>query len=160
MFSQTITIHKAIGASITLQNKPIDRFNPGNNVLLNGLYGSNRYNDNQWIGFGGNDLQAVIDLGTAQTIQRLGLHVLNYHWQRMWAPVSLQILASADGEKFTELYRQDSFAVNGINKLNVAVKPVQARYIKVTGINKGVIPAGEYGAGGNALLLIDEVMVE
>jgi len=160
LFQQSFRIHKAVGAAVTLQNKPIDRFNPGNATLVNGLFGSNRYNDNQWLGFSGNDLQAVIDLGKEQTVQHLALEVLNYHWQRMWAPVSLQVLASKDGEHYTELYRQDSFPVNGINKLDVPVTPVQAQYIKVIGINKGTIPAGEYGAGGNALLLIDEMVVE
>ncbi len=160
LFQQTFRVHKAVGAAVTLQNKPIDRFNPGSTVLVNGLFGSNRYNDNQWLGFSGTDLQAVIDLGKAQTVQRLALEVLNYHWQRMWAPVTLQLLASIDGDHYTELYRQDSFPVNGINKLDVPVTPVRAQYIKVIGTNKGVIPEGEYGAGGNALLLIDEVIVE
>ncbi|THU41112.1 beta-hexosaminidase [Niastella caeni] len=160
LFHQYLRIHKAVGAQAVIKNKPIDRFNPGAAALVNGLFGSNRYNDGQWIGFGGSDLHAVIDLGSVQTIHRLGLNVLNYHWQRMWAPVSLQLLASTDGEHFTELHRQNSFPMNGINKLDVPVKPVQARYIKVIGVNKGVIPAGEYGAGGNALLLIDEVIIE
>ncbi|MBO9200682.1 MULTISPECIES: glycoside hydrolase family 20 protein [Niastella] len=160
LFQQSFRIHKAVGASVILQNKPIDRFNPGNTTLVNGLFGSNRYNDDQWLGFSGNDLQAVIDLGRIQRVERLALGVLNYHWQRMWAPVTLLLLASTDGEHYTELYRQDSFPVNGINKLEVKVKPVQAQYIKVIGTNKGVIPAGEYGAGGNALLLIDEIVVE
>lgn len=160
LFQQPVRIHKGVGASVTLQDKPVARFNPGAAVLLNGLFGNNRYNDNQWMGFSGNDLNAVIDLGAMQTIQRLGLNVLNYHWQRMWAPVSIQLSASTDGEIFTELYRQDSFPVNGINKLEVSIKPIQARYIKVTGKNKGVIPVGEYGAGAGALLLIDEVIIE
>jgi hexosaminidase len=160
LFQQSFRVHKAIGAAVTLQNKPIDRFNPGNITLVNGLFGSNRYNDNQWLGFSGNDLQVVIDLGKEQTVQHLALEVLNYHWQRMWAPVTLQLLASKDGEHYSELYRQDSFPVNGINKLDVPVTPVQAQYIKVIGTNKGTIPAGEYGAGGNALLLIDEIVVE
>ncbi|AEW03479.1 beta-hexosaminidase [Niastella koreensis] len=160
LFQQAFRIHKAVGAAVTLQNKPMDRFNPGNTTLVNGLFGSNRYNDNQWLGFSGNDLQAVIDLGKEQTVQHLSLEVLNYHWQRMWAPVTLQLLASKDGAHYSELYRQDSFPVNGINRLDVPVTPVQAQYIKVIGTNKGTIPAGEYGAGGNALLLIDEIVVE
>jgi hexosaminidase len=160
LFQQHFRIHKAVGASVVIKNKPVDRFNPGATTLVNGLFGSNRYNDGQWIGFSGSDLDVVIDLGAVQTIRRLGLHVLNYHWQRMWAPVSLQWLASTDGEHFTELYRQENFPVNGINVLDAPVKPVPARYIKVIGINKGIIPAGEYGAGGNALLLIDEVVIE
>jgi hexosaminidase len=44
--------------------------------------------------------------------------------------------------------------------VDVRITPVQVQYIKVIGTNKGVIPAGEYGAGGNALLLIDEIVVE
>jgi len=160
LFQQSFRIHKAVGALVVLQNKPVERFSTGAGTLVNGVFGSNRYNDSQWTGFSGTDLQAVIDLGTEQEIHRLGAHVLNYHWQRMWAPVSLQFLASTDGEHYNELYKQDSFPVNGINVVDVPVKPVQARYIKVTGINKGTIPAGEYGAGGNALLLIDEIVVE
>jgi hexosaminidase len=160
LFQQYIRIHKAVGAQVELKNKPVDRFNPGANALVNGIYGSNRYNDNQWLGFSGNNLEAVIDLGTAQSIQRLGLHVLNYHWQRMWAPVEVLFSGSTDGEHFTDLYRQNDFPVNGINTLDVTIKPVQARYIKVIAKNKGIIPTGEYGAGGNALLLVDEIMID
>ncbi|OQP53647.1 glycoside hydrolase family 20 protein [Niastella populi] len=160
IFQQSVHIHKGVGAHVTVKHKPVERFNPGNNVLVNGLYGSNRYNDSQWLGYSGSDFSAVIDLGSVQTITRLGLNTLNYHWQRMWAPVSLQFLVSTDGAHFSEVYRQQSFPVNGINKVKSTIKPVQARYIKVTGVNKGVIPAGEYGAGGNALLLIDEVIIE
>jgi len=160
LFQQYVRIHKAVGMQVNLKNKPVDRFNPGAAALVNGIYGSNRYNDNQWLGFSGNDMEAVIDLGTAQSIQRLGLHILNYHWQRMWAPEEVVFAASTDGEHFTDLYRQSDFPVNGINTLDATIKPVQARYIKVTARNKGVIPAGEYGAGGNALLLVDEIMVD
>jgi hexosaminidase len=160
LFQQYVRIHKAVGASVVVKNKPVDRFNPGAATLVNGVFGNNRYNDSQWTGFSGSDLYAVIDLGNIQSIRRLGLHVLNYHWQRMWAPVSIQLLASTDGEHYKELYRQDSFPLNGINVLDVPVKQEPARYIKVIGVNKGIIPAGEYGAGGNALLLIDEVTVE
>jgi hexosaminidase len=160
LFEQYFLMHKAVGAPVLLENKPVDRFNAGAAALTNGMYGSNRYNDGQWLGFGGKDLDATIDLGSLQTIQRLGLHVLNYHWQRMWAPVQIHFWASADGKHFTELYRNNAFPLNGVNKLSVTIKPVQARYIKVTGINKGVIPPGEYGAGGNALLMIDEITVD
>jgi len=160
LFQQYIRVHKAVGSQVVLKNKPVDRFNPGAAALVNGIYGSNRYNDNQWLGFSGNDMEAVIDLGAVQSVQRLGLHVLNYHWQRMWAPDEVVFAASADGEHFTDLYRQNDFPVNGINTIDATIKPVQARYIKVTAKNKGVIPAGEYGAGGNALLLVDEIMVD
>jgi hexosaminidase len=31
--------------------------------------------------------------------------------------------------------------------------------VRVQGINQGVIPAGDYGAGGKAWLLLDELLI-
>jgi hexosaminidase len=160
VFQQTFYIHKATGATVTLNDKAVERFNPGGAALVNGVYGTNRYNDNQWLGFSGNNLDAVIDLGTVQTIHSIGMRFLNYHWQRMWAPEELNLFISADSLHFTKVYTQNKFAVNGINTAKAQIKPVRARYIKVVGTNKGIIPAGEYGAGGKALLLIDEIKID
>jgi len=160
IFQETIYMHKAIAAKVTLNNKPAERFNPGASALVNGIYGSNRYNDNQWLGFSGCNFDAVIDLGAVQTIHSIGMHFLNYHWQRMWAPVELNVFASEDSLHFKKIFTQKEFPANGINTVNAQIKPVKARYIKVVGINKGIIPAGEYGAGGNALLMIDEIFID
>lgn len=159
VFQQAVTIHKAMGASVTLTHQPMARWNPGTDALVNGIAGGPRYNDAQWLGFSGDNLEAVIDLGTPQAIHSIGLHLLNYHWQRIWAPVVLDIEVSDDGVQYSQLFTQRNFRVNGINTVRASVKQVKARYIKVKGINKGVIPAGEYGAGGKALLMIDEIMI-
>jgi hexosaminidase len=37
---------------------------------------------------------------------------------------------------------------------------VEARFVKFIAKNKGVIPPGEYGAGGNSMLLADELIIE
>ncbi|MBO9564539.1 MAG: family 20 glycosylhydrolase [Niastella sp.] len=159
MYQQVVTIHKAVGAQVTLKNQPLPRWNPGKEVLVNGIAGHHRYNDAQWLGFSGDNLEAVIDLGTSQAINTIGLNLLNYHWQRIWAPVVLNIEVSEDGEQYKKVYTQKNFPVNGINKIRTSVKGVKARYVKVTGVNKGIIPVGEYGAGGKALLMIDEIIV-
>ena len=159
MFQQAVTVHKAIGATVTLANEPTARWNPGADALVNGIAGSPRYNDAQWLGFSGDDLEAVIDLGAAQTIHAIELHLLNYHWQKIWAPVVLDIEVSDDGAQYRKIFTQRTFRVNGINIVRTPVKQVKARYIKVKGINKGIIPAGEYGAGSKALLMIDEIVV-
>ncbi|WP_246228491.1 beta-N-acetylhexosaminidase [Paraflavitalea devenefica] len=159
IFQQAVTVHKGIGASVTVAHQPLERWNPGTAVLVNGVAGSARYNDGQWLGFSGDDLEAVIDLGTTQPIQSLQMNLLNYHWQRIWAPVVLNIEVSEDGIQYRKLFTQRNFPVNGINTVRAIVKGVKARYIKVTGINKGIIPAGEYGAGSKALLMIDEIII-
>ncbi|WP_343303045.1 family 20 glycosylhydrolase [Chitinophaga niabensis] len=160
IFTQAFNIHKAVGATVTLAQAPNTRYTGNSNILVNGIFGSNRYNDQQWLGFSGRDLDAVIDLGTVQTVQQVGANILNYHWQRMWEPVSLKFYASEDGLNYKPIAEESRFPINGINNIRLKAGAVKARYIKVKGVNKGIIPTGEYGAGGNGLLMIDEIIVE
>lgn len=160
IFQQEFNISKATGKKVSLKFSPQGNFNPGNNnVLVNGLSGSSRYNDNQWCGFAGEDLEAVVDLGSVQQISGIGTNILKYHWQRMWEPKQLIFEISADGVNFKEVYRQHDFPANGINPIHAVFMPVKARYIKIKAENEGVIPQGEYGAGGKAWLLTDEFIV-
>jgi len=160
LFHQYFQLHQAVGSPVSLLHLPSGRYAPPAATLVNGITGSDRYNDGQWLGFSGDDLEAVIDLGAAHSIHNIGINVLNYHWQKMWAPLALQFFISSDGINYKEIYRQDRFPVNGINRVRYSFPPQEARYIKVTGVNKGVIPAGEYGAGGKAWLMTDEIMIE
>jgi hexosaminidase len=160
VYQKYIQVHKAIGKAVTLVNQPAGNYNPGNiTVLVDGIEGSNLYNDGQWFGFSGNDLDAVIDLGAAQRITQIGTNILKYHWQKMWEPAVLNFFVSSDGKNYQEVYQQKEFPLNGINHVRAKITPVTARYIKITAINKGIIPKGEYGAGGKAWLLTDEFIV-
>lgn len=159
-FEQNFTYHKAIAKNITLKNQPKANYNPAIPFALgNGLAGNSRYNNGQWVGFSGEDLDAIIDLESTQSVSQIGLNLLKYHWQRMWEPDTLTFSLSVDGVNYQEVYRTSEFSVNGINKINATIKPTQARFIRVFAKNKGIIPAGEYGAGGKAWLLIDEIIV-
>jgi hexosaminidase len=160
VFEKNFLLHKGVGASVSLAHQPIGRYNPGPAMLVNGLTGSDRYNDGQWLGFSGTDAEAVIDLGKIRSIRSVGTDVLNYHWQKMWAPVSLRFYISTDGIRYQEIFRQTEFAVNGINRVRSRFPAIAARYLKVTGVNRGIIPDGEYGAGGKALLMMDEIIIE
>jgi hexosaminidase len=160
VYEKSFAIHKGIGKTVTLANQPQGAYNPGNTFgLVNGLFGSKLYNDGQWYGFNGNDLDAVVDLGSVQKISRVGINILKYHWQKMWEPTLLTFELSTDGENYTEVYRQTEFDANGINTVKADINPTQARYIRVRGTNKGIIPPGEYIAGAKAWLLVDEIIV-
>ncbi|AYL99284.1 glycoside hydrolase family 20 protein [Mucilaginibacter celer] len=159
-YEKSFTFHKAIGKKVTLKNQPQGGYNPGNTFsLVNGVFGSKLYNDGQWYGFSGDDLDAVVDLGSVQSVSRLGINILKYHWQKMWEPTLLTFEASADGVNYTEVYRQTDFPDNGINEVRANIKTQQARYIRVKGTNKGIIPPGEYIAGAKAWLMVDEIVV-
>ena len=160
LYTRQFDINLATGKAVTLASPPAGNYAPASPWgLTNGVAGSPRYNDGQWFGFSGTDLGATLDLGAPQRISVLGTNVLNYHWQKMWAPVELVFSVSTDGVTYQEVYRQTNFPVNGINPVRAHIAPVQARYVRVRGVNQGIIPAGEYGAGGKAWLLLDELLV-
>jgi len=161
IFKKHILYHKAIGKSVKLTSPPAENFNPGDpSALVNGIEGTDRYNDGQWFGFSGVNMEAVIDLGNTETLNAIGTNILKYHWQRMWEPVELTFWTSTDGINYLPGYKQTDFPVNGINHIKASIRETKARYIKVIAVNKGIIPEGEYGAGGKAMLLIDEITVE
>jgi len=160
VFQKKVLFHKAVGKQVKLSFQPSENYNPGNaSALVNGIEASNLYNDKQWFGFSGINMEAVIDLGTMQDINLIGTNILKYHWQRMWEPVELSFSVSEDGVNYKQVYSQKDFPINGINTVKTELKDTKARFIKVIAINKGIIPEGEYGAGGKALLLADEIFV-
>ncbi|MBV8251946.1 MAG: family 20 glycosylhydrolase [Chitinophaga sp.] len=158
-FQQSFLVNKATGADIRLKESPNTKYNGDASTLVNGITGTHRFNDGQWLGFSKRDLDAVIDLGTAQSLKMVATNVLNYHWQRMWAPAILEFQYSLDGVHFLPLAKTKTFIINGINPVRIQVKPVKARYVRVIAKNAGVIPAKEYGAGGNSMLLLDEIII-
>ncbi|QEC41482.1 family 20 glycosylhydrolase [Pseudobacter ginsenosidimutans] len=156
IFELPYSINKATGADITVSGLPAGT---SASRLMNGLSGTHRYNDNQWVRFT-NNFEAILDLGSSQSISKFGANVLNYAWQRMWPPVSLDFYVSDNGTDYTKITSLASFPVNGINKARATVKPVNARYVKISGRHPGIIPAGKYGAGSTALMMIDEFILE
>ncbi|MEZ2338650.1 family 20 glycosylhydrolase [Mucilaginibacter sp. RCC_168] len=161
VYEKDFHLHKAIGKTVTLTNQPQGGYNPGNTFgMVNGVFGSKLYNDGQWYGFNGDDLEAVVDLGKAQPVSQLGINILKYHWQKMWEPTLLTFEISTDGKNYTEVYRQTTFNDNGINAVRANIKTTQARYIRVKGTNEGIIPPGEYIAGAKAWLMVDEIVVK
>jgi len=160
VFKQQFVCSKSTGKKINLFQKPAANFTPQDpQALLNGIQGSPFYNDGEWTGFNGDNLEVLIDLEQQTQISALGINILKYHWQKMWEPDLVRFEISDDGKKFTVVYQQNTFTVEGINAVKANITPVKARYIRVTAVNKGIIPDGEYGAGGKAMLLADEILV-
>lgn len=159
IFKQEYVISKATGKPLTLTNSPKGFVPKTASALVNGLNGSKYYNDGQWAGFSGDNMEATIDLGEQTLISSVGTSILQYHWQKMWAPEIIKFEVSSDGKNFREVFSQREFAAEGINKITASINPVTVKYVKVTAVNKGIIPPGAYGAGGKAMLMVDEIIV-
>lgn len=159
VFEQHFSKSLATGKTVSIKNFPAGNYAADKQVLVNGIGGTYLYNTGEWLGFSGNDLEALIDLGITQQVTEIGIGLLNYHWQKMWAPDRLTFEVSEDGKNYQQVYKQTEFKVEGINRIKQKINPVNARYIRIIAINKGIIPKGEYGAGGNAWLMADEIIV-
>ncbi|MDI9881881.1 family 20 glycosylhydrolase [Flectobacillus longus] len=160
VWEQWVNVNLATGKSITFKNAPQTPYLPTDAYALsNGIIGTHRYNTGQWIGFRGEDLEVVVDLGKSQSVQEIGISVLKYHWQRMWEPTELSFWISEDGKAYEKVGSFKDFPENAINTVSLKVTNKTARFIKVIGVNKGTIPAGEYGAGAKAWLIVDELFI-
>jgi len=159
VFEQHFSKSLATGKPVTIKNMPSGNYSVDKQVLVNGLEGTYLYNTGEWLGFSGNDLEAVVDLGALNKVTEIGIGLLKYHWQKMWAPDKLTFEVSEDGKNYQQVYKQTEFPVEGINRIKQKINPVNARYVRIIAVNKGIIPKGEYGAGGKAWLMVDEIIV-
>ena len=164
--SKTVTVHKAL-AKKTIYNQTFNsRYSAGGEIgLVDGLGGSNNHGDGFWQGYYGNNVDLVIDLGNAINVEKISTGF--YHKPNSWAfvPVKVVYAVSLDGKDFqtvSELVSDVSVLENGplVEYFTDSFSDLKARYLKVFGENRGTCPDGHLGAGEDAWLFVDEIVVE
>jgi hexosaminidase len=158
-------ITKATGKKISLTKDPIATY-PGEGGafgLVNGLESTNGIISSEWLGWRGDDMEAVIDLSKSQSINKVQVHALSRGGSRVYPPVELQVQTSTDGNNFssagsTTQFEQDANEPSG--NMTVTFNAANTRFVKVIAKNYQKIPEGKTGAGDPALMLIDEIVVE
>ncbi|WP_299335612.1 family 20 glycosylhydrolase [uncultured Psychroserpens sp.] len=155
VFSETINYHKAVGKTITINKTPHRSYSgSGPEGLINGISGSDsRYGDKEWLGFWGEDLEIIIDLGEETYIDAIETRFHNGNGQWIYAPKGMIIIL--DDKEFEYNYSNSTDLI-----LNVEYKLVsKTRYIKFIIPNYGTIPDGKQGAGNKAWTFIDEIII-
>ena len=161
-FFTKIDWHKAAGKAIKLKSMPAKKYEgSGAQGLLNGIMGSSeRYGDKEWLGFEGKDFNATIDLGEKQTISKIDLRFFKGEGQWIYLPKNVEIYASENGRKFKSIAKLDSVFSDGkIANPSIPLE-VETQYLKVIAERFGKIPDGAQGAGHEAWLFVDEMVVE
>ncbi len=136
----------------------------GDQGLIDGIRGSEHFSLGAWQGYEGINFEAVIDLGKAQSVNKVSVGFLQDVKSWICYPQQLEVSFSNDGKQFGEsqIIRHaipDTDMTPQIMDLSVQ-KQVNARYVKVKAINHGPLPEWHPGAGGKAWLFVDEVVVE
>ncbi len=160
-----IIINKASGAEINYQSDWSHSFAAnGKLALLDGIIGSERFDDGSWQGFEGNDLDVVIDLGNTLQLKKIKCNFLSDNNTWIFLPKKVTVQVSEDGITYRKL-GENSFSsekeIKGrvIQPLLFSVKG-KIRFMKVTALNQGTCPAWHPGAGNKCWLFVDEIVVE
>lgn len=136
----------------------------GDDGLIDQLRGSKNYRLGGWQGYQGQDFEATIDLLSVKEINEIGAGFLEEIKSWIWFPKQVTFEISNDNKNF-EVYgtvvNQHPDNDYEIKTEDFTVKKqAQARYIRVKAQNYGKIPTWHLGAGGNAFIFIDEIIVK
>ena len=124
--------------------------------MVNGISGSDsRYGDKEWLGFWGEDIEIVIDLGEETDINSIETRFHNGQGQWIYSPNEIDIVL----DDLPIVYNTKINQSNLIAKPLIPFKKRMARIIKIRVPNYGIIPEGKQGAGNKAWTFIDEIIV-
>lgn len=156
-FTQHINYHKGVGASIKLNVEPHKSYSgSGASGLINGISGSDkRYGDKEWLGFWGEDIEIIIDLGKETEINSIETRFHNGQGQWIYAPTEIEMGFDDHGlDSRTKIPMSNDILVPLKIELNENSRKI---YLKFK--NYGTIPEGKQGAGHKAWTFIDEIKI-
>lgn len=167
-FNKGMIIHKAYHKDVKILSDLSPKYSAdGSKTLVDGIIGEANYFFN-WLGFEGNEFEAVVDLKEKTDINSIRTDFLQEVKSWIWLPKSVQYFISDDGKNFTkvgEVINHISERKEGIftEPFLCKVKNVKARYIKVK--TKSLIHCPRWHIGynngtGKAWLFVDEIVVK
>ena len=153
-------------------NKPVElmtTFSPkyeagGAAALTDGLRGINDYHFN-WLGFEGEDLEAVIDLGEAMPVSEISVDFLQDIQSWVFLPESLTVFGSTNEEDLVKLGTVENITPDDkpgafIQTFTVKGSQIMARYIRVRAKSLKTCPDWHIGAGEKSWIFTDEIVVK
>ncbi len=155
----------ARGKSVVSLTQPKKYANEDPMVLTDGALGGSSFYAN-WLGYEGNDLEVVLDLGEAMETHSISMAYLQVTNHIVFLPEKVEYFSSLDGEQFTRLGTVPSpfpltkaSKVNDIRYYDLTYAPQPMRYIKVKAHNTET-PYWHHAAGLPSWVFADEVIVE
>lgn len=158
-----IDLHKAAGAPIEISSPPHPSYNAGGKEALNnGILGNNtRYGDSEWLGWKGENFEGTIFLEDRPTINNISLRFFSSPSQWIYLPKNIEVSISDDGNIYSRVAQIATPAISHtpVKTVDIPLKSLSARFIKIKAHRFGIIPEGNQGAGHESWLFIDEIVV-
>ncbi len=162
----TINVNKASFCNIELLQNPAANYTfSGAPLLVDGITGTGNYRTGRWVGFVGNDCEAVIDLGVESKISKVFFNNCIFQCDGVVDSRGVEVYTSKDGKKYKKVASEDYPEIDktkefGMVRHDVNFKSSKARYVKVLIKSEKVLPKWHPFANSQGFLFIDEIGVE
>ena len=158
--------NKAKGKKVTLLTKPKKYANEDPQSLTDGALGGNGFYSN-WLGFEGNNLEAIVDLEQEESISSISMAFLKVTNHIVFYPLQVTYYYSNNNKNYVKLgtvINKDPLAktskVNEIQYFNVEFSAVNARYIKIVAESMKKAPYWHHGSGLPSWIFADEIIID
>lgn len=157
--------HLAIDKSVNYLIEPSPKYHGHGIALTDGFRGTTDFRSQLWQGWNGENAEFVIDLGKIETIHRVTLGMLIDQKSWIFSPQSVQVSFSNDGINFSnpKVEKLEALKERTTAEMKDVVLEIdmeKARYIKVIATKIGALPDWHAGKGGDAWIVLDEVIIE
>jgi predicted alpha-1,2-mannosidase len=153
------------GRSIKLISKYENQYAAGGeHALIDFQRGASNFRTGDWQGYWDQDFEAVVDLGSVQTVNKISASFLQDIKSWIWYPTLVEYSISPDGQHWTIIddlitaFPQDKYGA--FTAEYPVEKRMSTRYIKVRAKHVDQCPHWHLGAGNPTWIMIDEIVIE
>ncbi|MCL6267705.1 DUF4838 domain-containing protein [Flagellimonas myxillae] len=157
--------NKAKGKTVVTLTKPKKYAGEDPMVLTDGALGGSSFYAN-WLGYEGNNMEVVVDLGKTQPISSISMAFLQVTNHVVFFPSRVSYLGSVDNQNFVPLGTlknpkplNKKSKVNDIQYFDLDFEPNSYRYIKVIAPNTET-PYWHHAAGLPSWVFADEIIID
>ncbi len=161
----TISKHEALNANVEYTSQYSWYYpSSGAQALVDGILGSTSFNDGQWQGFEGNDVEIVLNFENVKSVKSIQCRFLKDYSSWIFLPNRVKAEVSVDGIKFREvgnkeLSNEKNDTSPMLTTLNFEVNN-KIRFVRLTAINQKQCPQWHDGNGQKAWIFTDEIIVK
>ncbi|MEP6947016.1 MAG: GH92 family glycosyl hydrolase, partial [Acidobacteriota bacterium] len=137
----------------------------GDAGLIDGIRGTTSFASGEWQGYQGQDFVATVDLQKETEIKKVGGGFLQNAGSWIWMPTHIAIEVSDDNVNFRQVadIKTDIAPTDMESKVRdytQSIASTRARFVRIHAYNLGKIPSWHPGAGDDAFIFVDEIIIQ
>ncbi|ETN94314.1 c-type cytochrome domain-containing protein [Zhouia amylolytica] len=154
---------KYVVEDFQLEKEPNKKY-PGSGKLFDLVEGTTSFSDGKWAGFEGDDMVAEITLGEAKELENITISCLEDVSSWIFFPKSISVYTKDENGNYTKLSEQETSRRGDImedkkQRFTLNFPKTAIKNLKIVVNNYGKLPKWHDGAGSDAWLFIDEVLI-